>query len=195
MKLFTSFALATALAAPAAFAGGLTEPTPEPMITPVVVTPVTGDWTGFYAGGQLGYGDMSSNTAGVDGDGAIGGLHAGYRHDFGQFVAGAELAYNGSNVEVMGNKGKNLTQLKLMGGYDMGRTLVYGTVGAAHAKVETAGGNRSDTGWLAGVGVDYAINDVWTVGAEYTHNRFDDFDNSGTDAKGNLVQLRVGYRF
>ena len=196
MKFFTSLALATSLVAPAAFAGGMAEPLPEPEITPVVIAPVTGDWTGAYVGAQLGYGDVSSSLAGVDGNGAAGGLHGGYRHDFGQFVAGAELAYNTSNID-LGTTGEldNVTQLKLMGGYDLGQTLVYATAGAAHAKATIGGTEFSDNGWLLGVGMDYAINDAWTVGGEFNHHRFDNFDGTGADIRANSVQVKVGYRF
>jgi outer membrane immunogenic protein len=196
MKFLSSLAVASALCAPA-FAGGLAEPIAEPMITPVVdMTPVSGDWTGLYAGAQLGFADVSSNVAGLDGNGAVGGVHAGYRYDFGQFVAGAELAYNASNVDLGGiDELDNATQLKVMGGYDLGKTLVYGTVGATHAKATIGGVGYSDTGYLIGVGMDYAINDKWTVGAELNHNRFNNFDGTGADVRANSAQIRVGYRF
>ena len=194
MKFIASLALATSLAAPA-FAGGMAQPAQEPYIAPVmVVAPVTMDWSGFYAGAQLGYGDVSSKNVlpVLDGNGAIGGLHAGYRADFGQFVTGVELAYNATNIDLSPTvKMDSLTQLKLMGGYDMGRALVYGTVGAAHAKTSLG----SDNGWAVGLGMDYALNDAWTLGAEFTHNRFDDFKATGTDLRANLVQVRLGYRF
>ena len=170
MKFISSLFIVTTLSAPA-FAGGMAEPTAEPMVTPVILAPVSTDWTGFYVGGQLGYGDVSTNVVGVEGDGAIGGVHAGYRHDFGQFVAGAELAYNAANIDLNPtSKLESATQLKVMGGYDLGSTLVYGTVGAVHAKANLAGVNYSDTGYLVGLGVDYAINDAWTVGAEIAHH-------------------------
>lgn len=196
MKLISSLALATTLSAPA-FAGGLSEPVTEPAVAAAVVAvPVSADWSGFYAGGQLGYGDVNSKPAAVDGTGALGGVHAGYRYDFGQFVAGAELAYSAANID-LGATGKldNLTQLKLLGGYDMGSTLVYATVGAAHANANLAGINQSDTGYLFGIGVDYAINDQWTVGAALDHNRFNNFGSTGTDLRANTAQIRVGYRF
>jgi outer membrane immunogenic protein len=195
MKLITSLIVATTLSAPA-FAGGLTTPVIEPTIAPVVMVPVTADWTGFYAGGQLGYGDVSSNTAGVNGNGAIGGVHAGYRYDYGQFVTGAELAYNATNIDLGAtSKLDSITQLKVMGGYDLGSTVIYGTVGAAYAKANLAGVNRSDTGYVVGIGMDYAINDAWTVGAELNHNKFKNFDGTGTDIRANTAQIRVGYRF
>lgn len=193
MKFISSLIISTTLSAPA-FAGGMAEPTAEPMIAPVIMAPVSADWTGFYVGGQLGYGDVSSNVAGVDGNGAIGGVHMGYRYDFGQFVAGAELAYNGSNIDLGVPAGKldSVTQLKLMGGYDLGSTLVYGTVGAARAKSSVLG---SDNGYLVGLGMDYAINDKWTVGGEFAHHRFNDFTAPGIDLRANTLQIRVGYRF
>jgi opacity protein-like surface antigen len=166
------------------------------MIAPVVMVPVSADWSGFYAGAQLGYGAASTDVTGANGNGAIGGVHAGYRYDFGQFVAGAELAYNGANID-LGTTGKldNVTQLKFMGGYDLGKTLVYGTVGASHANATLGGTDYSDTGYVFGVGMDYAINDKWTIGGEIARNKFNDFDNTGIDASGNTAQIRVGYRF
>jgi opacity protein-like surface antigen len=196
MKLLTSFAIATTLSAPA-FAGGLTEPVAEPVIVPVAIAvPVSADWTGFYAGAQLGYGDANTDVAGVEGNGAFGGIHGGYRYDFGQFVAGAELAYNGSDID-LGTTGKldDLTQLKFTAGYDLGKTLVYGTVGASYANATVGGVEYNDTGYVFGVGMDYAINDKWTVGGELARNSFDNFDGTGLDAGGNTAQIRVGYRF
>ncbi len=195
MKFISSLVVATALSAPA-FAGGMAEPVAEPMVAPVIMAPVSADWTGFYVGGQLGYGDVSSNVVGVDGNGAIGGVHAGYRYDFGQFVAGAELAYNGASIDLNPtSKLDSVTQLKVMGGYDLGSTLVYGTVGAAYAKANLGGVDRSDNGYLVGLGMDYAINDQWTVGAEFAHHRFNNFDATGTDIRANTAQVRVGFRF
>ncbi|WP_323006209.1 outer membrane protein [Pseudorhodobacter sp.] len=199
MKLFTSLVLATSLAAPVAFAGGMAEPVSEPYVAPVaVVAPVTGDWTGLYAGVQLGYGDVSSNAIipALDGNGMIGGVHAGYRHDFGQFVTGVELAYNAADIDIgPGSKLDSITQLKLMGGYDFGQTLLYATAGAAHGKVSGGPAAGSDNGWLIGIGMDYAINDAWTVGAELGHHRFDDFNGSGADIRTNLFQVKAAYRF
>lgn len=196
MKYIASLALACTLDAPA-FAGGLASPEPEPMIAaPVIAAPVSADWSGFYAGAQLGYGDVNTSAAGLEGDGALGGVHAGYRYDYGQFVAGAELAYNAANIDLGGvNELTDVTQLKLMGGYDLGRALVYGTVGAAHAKADLGGAGVSDTGYLVGIGMDYALNDRWTIGGEVTHHRFDNFDGTGTDVRANTAQIKLGMRF
>jgi outer membrane immunogenic protein len=73
-----------------ALAGCLTPPTEEPPVfaQPAPFVAPSADWSGGYVGAQVGYGDLNSNGAGLDGNGAIGGLHAGYRVDFGQFVTG-----------------------------------------------------------------------------------------------------------
>ena len=59
-----------------------------------------GDWTGFYAGGQIGWADVEYPNSSplvpggisFDGTGGALGLHAGYNHDFGTFVLGAEIS-------------------------------------------------------------------------------------------------------
>jgi outer membrane immunogenic protein len=190
---------ATLLAVPA-FAGGPVEPVPEPVIAPVaVIEPVDmgGEWGGAYVGAQLGYADISSNGAGLDGNGAIGGVHGGYRYDFGKAVIGAELDYDLSNIdlETADSSLDNVARLKLMAGADLGRTLVYGTIGAAYAQATVAGDDLADDGYFAGIGADYAFNDRWTVGGEVLAHRFDDFDGSGVDLEATTATLRASFNF
>lgn len=198
MKKYAILATATLLGAPA-FAGGLTDVAPEPVITPVEQTVVStdGDWSGPYVGAQLGFGDIDSNGAGLDGDGAIGGVHAGYRMDYGKFVAGAELDYDVANID-LGTAGDTLdsvARLKLIGGADLGRTLVYGTVGAAYAEATVGGASLNDNGYFAGIGADYALSDQWSVGGEYLVHKFDDFDGSGVDLDAQTLKAKVSFSF
>lgn len=200
MKTTMILVLATSLAAPAAFAGGLSQPAPEPTVAaPVVVTPATidGDWNGGYAGIQLGYGKADGDFAGFEGSGAVGGIHGGYRWDLGRTVLGAELDYNGSNIDndQFDVKLQSLARLKLQAGYDLGNTLIYATAGLAHAKADIGSDSRSDTGWVAGLGVDYALTEQWSVGGEALYQKFSDFDGSGFDYDGTTVQLKASYRF
>ena len=53
----------------------------------------------------------------------------------------------------------------------------------------------SDTGFLYGLGVDYAVSDRWTVGGELLQNRFDDFDGTGTDLDATTLKAKVAMRF
>lgn len=199
MKNYLIVAAATLISAPA-FAGGLNDVAAEPTIAPVaapVEYSADGDWSGAYVGAQLGYGDIDSNGAGLDGNGAIGGVHAGYRADFGNFVAGAELDYDVGDIELgaTGNTLDNVARLKLMGGVDLGRSLLYATAGAAYADATVGGADLSDNGYFAGVGIDYAISDNFTVGGEYLMHKFDDFDGSGVDLDADTIKAKVSFTF
>ncbi|MEO8241000.1 MAG: porin family protein [bacterium] len=185
------------LAPMAAMAGGPAVPTMEPAIippaAPVVYAPSV-DWTGFYAGGSLGYGKF---TGGNDGQSALAGIDLGYRRDFGKAVVGAELSYDKNNIgENSANDQINSTTgIKLLAGYDMGRTLVYASIGAAQAEAQIGGVTATDNGYSAGIGVDYALSDKWTVGGEIQSHRYDDFNNSGVNLKDTSLEMKVGFRF
>jgi opacity protein-like surface antigen len=202
MKRIAVLALGGLLAAPA-FAGGPVEIAPEPVVAapaPVVVEQ-SADWGGFYAGAQLGYGDADTNVDGVDGDGALGGVHAGYRYDFGRAVVGAELDYDFSNISLDAPVGgasadiDSIARVKLMAGADLGRSLLYVTAGKAYAEVSGAGDDLSDNGKFYGIGMDYAVTDTWTVGGEILKHEFDDFDDSGLDVDATTVKAKVSYNF
>jgi outer membrane immunogenic protein len=197
LKSLSLAAVAAGFALPAV-AGGMNEPMAEPMI--VQAAPVyapSADWSGGYVGAQLGYGDVSASSGAGDNDGVIGGLHAGYLYDFGQFVAGAELDFDLMDID-LGATGdvENVARLKLIAGVDMGQTLFYATGGVARAKVgNVGGGSDTDNGYVLGLGVAYAVSDQMTVGAEILGHRFDDFAGTGIDVDATAVTARVSYRF
>lgn len=192
----SALVLTGAMAAPA-LAGGLTQPTIEPAPiapAPIAVAPVGRDWTGVYVGGQVGYG--WGKTAGEVTDGALGGVHAGFDYDLGNFVIGAAADYNAAELDVDGGgQLDQMTRLGARGGVKFGDALVYATAGWANARVELDGNRSTDDGYYGGLGVDYAIGQNWTVGGEVIQHRFEDFN--GTDANINLTtaQARVSYRF
>lgn len=190
-----AMAAVTAFGAVPALAGGPVPVMEEPMVAPapVPVAAPSADWSGLYAGAQLGYGDVGSSTGALDGSGMTGGLFAGYRADFGQFVAGVEGNYDKADIDLGGGAATldSITRLKLIGGYDMGPALVYGTVAAVRADSSLG----ADNGWGAGIGVDYALTDRMTLGAELMEHRFDNFVGSGTDLDATTVNARLGFRF
>jgi outer membrane immunogenic protein len=199
MNKYTIATLTVLMGAPA-FAGGLGDVAPEPVLAPVeapIATRPDGDWAGGYVGAQLGYGDVDSNGSGLDGDGAIGGVHAGYRFDYGQFVAGAELDYDVSNIDIgpADDTLDSVARLKLIAGADLGRTFLYGTAGAAYAEATVGGVSLSDNGVFAGLGADYAISDQWSLGGEYLMHKFDDFDGSGVDLDVQTLKAKVSFQF
>ena len=145
------------------------------------------DWSGTYAGAQIGFGggpavtnelNWPSNTFGdgpleYNADGFFGGLHIGRNMQSGSFVYGLEADAEYSDVKGTWdwNNGNMLNKhirwagsLRARAGYAMDRVLVYGTAGAAVAsvKMEVIDGGPvglSDTDTTFG----------WTVGggAEY----------------------------
>lgn len=199
MKTIAALIATAALTAPA-FAGGPTVVAEEPMIAPVAEAYVAPglDWTGAYVGAQLGYGDVDSNGAARDGNDWFGGVHAGYRWDLGNWVAGSELSYDATNIglgAVAGDELSDVLALKLTAGREIGNSLVYGTLGAARANASVGGVDLSDTGLIYGAGFDYAVSERWTVGGEVTEHKFDNFDASGVDFDATTVKAKVGMRF
>lgn len=198
MKSIAAVLASMAIATPA-LAGGPVEPVTEPVIVPAAEpVPMSADWGGAYVGAQLGYADIDSNGGGLDGDGWLGGVHAGYRWDFGQFVAGAELDYDAADIDLGTTAGDTLddvARLKLMAGTELGNSLVYATAGAAHANATVGGAGLSDNGWFLGAGLDVPVTGNWTVGGEILQHRFDDFDGSGVDLDATTLKAKVSLRF
>ena len=198
MKTIAAVLASLSLAFPA-MAGGPTTATPEPIVTPDI-TPAPAasfDWSGLYVGAQLGYGDVGSSSGTLDGSGTLGGVHAGYRWDFGSFVAGAEFDYDMASIDLgaTGDTLDDVARLKLSGGAEFGNALVYGTTGIARAGATVGGSELGDNGYFLGAGVDYAITDQWVLGAELMQHRFDDFGGSGVDLDATTLKARVSLRF
>ncbi|MGH1454820.1 MAG: outer membrane protein [Paracoccaceae bacterium] len=189
--VLTSGALGAAvLTAAAASAGTITPAPAEPVIYAPTPVATTGDWTGGYIGGELGYGDAS--IGGANGDGVVGGVIAGYDYDFGNWVVGAGIDYDFGDINMGGTSIDNIARLKLRAGYDTGPGLIYLTAGGAQAYTSNLG---DDTGYFAGVGYEHMLNDKFSVGGEVLYHEFEDFNGSGTDLDGTTLQVRAAYRF
>lgn len=199
-RLSIAAALAAVLAAPLAapaLAGSLDAPAPMDQVlapTPAPLPAASSDWAGFYAGGQLGYGDVGGDVSGY---GWLGGVHAGYNWQFGNTVIGLEGDYDVADIDIGGGPDSldNVARLKLRGGYAMGPTLLYATAGAARADASVGGADLSDTGWFGGLGVGYQVTDRLVLGGELLSHRFDDFDGSGLDVRATTATLRASFRF
>ena len=180
---------------------------------PVYRTPagVIYDWTGFYLGGHVGF-------ASTDGDsGFIGGGQAGFNYQAGPWVFGVEgqisatsikdsaggvISVNGVPMGTFGAQGSLdwISTFAGRAGYAFDRWLVYGKLGAAWAHgsasafVATPAGNVSistnDTvsGWMLGVGTEYAFQNNWSAKLEYNML---DFDHGNI----HVVKGGVNYRF
>ncbi len=190
--IYPSTAALLALTAAPAFAGNAAPaPVEAPVAVPAPAISMGGDWTGGYAGLGLGNLDVDGSGA-ADGDDFTYGVHGGYDYDFGRFVVGGELELDGTDVNLGGAVDvDSVSRLKLRAGYDLGRTLVYATLGAA--EVDTSLG--SDTGTVGGIGVAYQINDRFYVGGELLEHRFENIGGSGVNADATSLSLRGGVRF
>ena len=123
-KLYRALALAAVTISGPAFAADLPSRRAPPVYIPPPIPVFT--WTGFYAGGQIGYGfgrDQASAAFGalVPGaptvgygsrpDGVIGGGHIGYNYELnnglfgGGLVIGVEGSIDGSNIRGTGDPG------------------------------------------------------------------------------------------
>ena len=178
-----------------------------PIIDPA---PAAYDWTGIHIGAHVGYGWSSNdwtriqNASGTefgpggedshDADGFLGGIQAGYTHQFNQFVLGVEgdiswTGMDGIDTWDAGGGGgyRDVTAdynwvgtLAVRGGIAFDRTLLYLKAGGAVASVEYGHtGNNNNfastdtrTGWLVGAGAEHAFTEKWSVKAEYNYIDF-----------------------
>lgn len=197
------FAAPLALVAGMASAGGLAEPVVTPAPAPVAVAPAPmmrgADWTGFYAGGQLGYGRINSDTI-TDADdpsGAIYGVHAGYNYDFGSLVLGGELDIDGTNIssDTPAVDVDSVARAKVKLGYDAGQFMPYATAGVA--RLQTSGALDGETdGNFAGLGVSYLMSDTIMLGGEVLQHQFEDVaDSAGVDVDATTLSLRASFKF
>ena len=209
MKMTTKLARTSMLAAPLALAtgmasaGGLSEPVAAPAPAPVTVAPAPvmmgNDWTGFYVGGQIGYGKLDSDSidAPTDPDGAIYGVHAGYNYDLGNIVVGGEVDYDLTDISttVPEVDVDSVARLKARVGYDGGAFMPYLTAGVA--QLQTSGGLDGDTnGSFAGLGLSYMMSDTLILGGEVLQHQFEDVaDNDGVDIDATTLSLRASFKF
>lgn len=198
--------LAVLLAPLQAFAGGVTapaDPAPAPIVPPPA--PVGYDWSGFYGGVQLEYGDVTADTAAGapagEGDGVLYGVFGGYRFDFGNVVVGGELDLNLADISLQDPAGADIGSLDTVHrlgaevGYDAGPALLYGTAGLTQASATIGGADLQDSGYFFGAGVDYLVTDQIVLGAEVLQHEFEDFDSSGLDISATTFGISAAFRF
>jgi outer membrane immunogenic protein len=162
---------------------------------PVPAAPVF-TWTGFYLGGNLGYGLGHSKVEASDGlgdtftssenlNGIVGGAQAGFNWQIGAFLLGLEtdfqatsqshkLTWGGIETERDSLPWFGTTRARF--GAAFGHWLFYGTAGVAYGEgrveftgVVTATAVTQRVGWAAGLGAEWAVLNGLTVRAEYLH--------------------------
>jgi opacity protein-like surface antigen len=234
----TLTAAAALLAAGPALAGGFATPVATPIVTPPVVPVapqiVTNDWSGPYAGAQLGFGRASVNEDATtpngdfqtddiyEGEGALFGVHAGYMFDFGRFVAGAEIDWDRTQIDLITNEEfygveeevgqiDSIARAKLRLGFDAGRVLPYVTAGVAGASfdidedfIDSYGEEDSFGGRFFGIGASFMASERLMVSVEGLRHTFEELpqtaiaDDGSEFANETIVDtltLRGSFRF
>lgn len=201
-----------------------------PAAPPVSYAPPVYNWSGFYVGGHLGGGFADSHwsdpfTGGSNTfskGGFLGGGQVGGNLQFNWLVVGLEgdFTWTGINSTGLDSIGDTLTTKtewtstvtgRIGAAFD--RLLVYGKGGVAFAHdkssltdvtFNTATTSLTRTGWTAGVGLEYALNQNWTLRAEYDYLGFDSqpltFTTPGTgtvttNARLNVQEVKAGVNF
>jgi outer membrane immunogenic protein len=131
-------------------------------------------------------------------EGIVGGAHVGYNWQISQFVIGLEGDVNGSDYQGTSTYpyptasflNTESTRIGIEGsvrgrvGFAWDRVLIYGTGGVAFASINNsvevpvvdayASASTGRVGWTAGGGIEYAIDNNWSIRAEY---RYTDYGN------------------
>ena len=171
--------------------------------------PGSNDTSAFHGGGQIGFDYMTSSRIVF---GVVADISSG-AHNTNTFIAPNVTITSQGKTDVSGTLrarvGYAFDTLLLYGtggrGWSSGsstRTQVVGTVGnATPGTVETASTNNS--GWRAGVGLDYAFARNWDVFAEYKYARSQDITitfpiaqrSTTSHSTSNAIEVGVNWRF
>jgi len=215
-KIIAVSALALTMGGTTAYAGSLASAPYEPMIqAPAPIVMAGRNWTGGYAGVQLGYGQARlgvtstlnpANTGELRANGLLGGVYGGYNwHGANNMVFGidADLAANRARETIMTTLGSTVsTRMRASGairaraGLAMGDTLLYAAAGASQARFNvTVNGMPEDisrTGWTAGVGIEQAFGGNMTGRLEYRYTDYGSFTTNGFDGRLRSNEVRAG---
>jgi len=173
-RLSVAVLLAALSGAGAATAADLPPPVtfaPPPVMT--APTPLAFNWSGFYLGAHGGWSFGKEPFV----DGAVAGGQVGVNYQYGGYVIGAEGDAGWADWE----GADSAASLRLRAGFASGRFLVYATGGLAFADFD-------NLGWVAGGGLEYALSDHWTVGAEYLYYEI-------VPGESDVFRGRVNYLF
>jgi outer membrane immunogenic protein len=204
MKITTQTAAAVAvivtLAAGAAPAADLPR-----IASPVAPVPAY-NWTGPYAGVNLGYQWGSATNSGANPSGVMGGVQGGYNWQLGQFVLGVESDLQASAADDLFAAWRFsnpwLGTVRGRAGYAMNNVMFYASFGLAYGggtvRMGVASESNTHVGWAGGAGLEVGLGPNWSAKAEYMFIDLSDqnyrlFGNTGFESS--LLRLGANYRF
>lgn len=165
------------------------------------------NWSGFYAGANVGYEWGKVSNSSVSPSGLAGGLQAGYNWQNAQFVFGGEtdIQISGADDTFAPYKFSNpwFGTLRARAGYAMNNILVYGTLGLAYGGLtgERAGlsESKTQTGWTAGAGMEVGVTNNWSVKVEYLYMDLGrrSYSITGVDngLQASMLRFGINYHF
>ena len=193
--LWGSIAVVSLLGGSVASAADL--PVKAPVYAPVAVYSWTGFYIGGNVGGAWARGDVTDSIFGLSWDahhsGFIGGGQVGANYQFSNFVIGVEWDFDWTSISATGPgvvvpgvgtlqgsaDTKWITTVAARFGVAWDRALFYGKAGGGWVGNEatitnlTTGASVSqsntNSGWLVGVGLEYAFTANWTAKIEYDY--------------------------
>ncbi len=165
------------------------------------------NWSGAYAGVNVGYQWGSVSNSVTRPSGLEGGIQAGYNWQNGQFVFGGEtdLQISGADDTFAPFKFSNpwFGTLRGRAGLAMNNILFFGTLGLAYGGVkgESAGlaETKTSIGWTAGLGVEVGLTPAWSAKLEYLYfdlaNRSYSVTGVENGLSSSIVRVGVNYHF
>jgi outer membrane immunogenic protein len=165
------------------------------------------NWSGPYAGLNVGYEWGKITNSNGSPSGLEGGLQGGYNWQSGQFVFGAEtdIQITGADDTFAPWKFSNpwFGTLRGRAGVAMNNILFYGTLGLAYGQIKGQlnglDENKTHVGWVAGLGMEVGITPNWSAKAEYLYmdlsNRAYSITGVTNGYEANLLRLGVNYHF
>ena len=222
-KLIT-LSLATAMLAAASAESDAADAARVPAYSAPPPIPLVYNWTGFYGGGHLGAGWSEGGSSGFLGGGQVGfnyqinqwvwGVEADIAGTSIKDNVNATFVFSGTFPAVATSSASvSLDWVSTLAGrfgYAFDNWFVYGKVGGAwaHASANISssiitpvggvgiGGTIDQTvsGWVLGVGTEYALRNNWTAKIEYNMMDFGN-DNPFADNKFHVFKASINYRF
>ena len=165
------------------------------------------NWSGPYAGINLGYEWGKITNSSISPSGIEGGFQGGYNWQNGQFVFGAEtdLQITGADDTFAPYKFSNpwFGTLRGRAGYALNNILFYGTFGLAYGEVKGQFGaldeNKTHVGWAGGLGMEVGLTPNWSAKVEYLYmdlsNRAYSITGVTNGFETNMLRFGVNYHF
>lgn len=153
------------------------------------------DWTGPYAGVQVGGSNIDvDDTSPLTGNGPSYGLFAGYNMQNGAMVFGGEIDYDVTEYDIGDGTAEidSTTRLKGRIGTNVGPGLVYGTGGVVWATSPELG---DDSGYFLGLGYEAKVTPNTVLGAELLQHEFDNYNDGGLDVSVTTLKARLAFSF